>query len=206
MGKTGFYNLSHATSECRAHSPKSYPTQSQSDDTPTLESNFGLSQYPPCNLKWEESSDDNPDDLQWEGVYWSLVVDPNYYFYTGGVIYIFSTSEDAPLNKNNNDPTVIGYLDSFFKYFDYHNTPINMDPLNGFLDDHGYTCSSLKLNLDSKTIDVYSLDKILDTCESPFYSVHIPSGSTISFCEQYPWPSSICQTRVNDFLCQIIYD
>ena len=48
---------------------------------------------------------------------------------TRGVISIQSASEDAPVNVNNIDATVIGYLDSYFEYFDCHNNPVTVDPL-----------------------------------------------------------------------------
>ena len=52
----------------------------------------------------------NLDYFQQEGVDCSLIVVPTDLFDTGGVISIHSASEDAPVNINNIDDTVIGYL------------------------------------------------------------------------------------------------
>ena len=58
------------------------------------------------------------------GVYWSLVVDPTDSVDTVEVISIRSTSEDAPVNKNNNDATVIGYLDSYLSFLTIMISPL----------------------------------------------------------------------------------
>ena len=55
MVKAGLYNVYHTTSEhC---DPKSYPPQSQSNDTPTLENNFATAPAPNFYQKGEETSD-----------------------------------------------------------------------------------------------------------------------------------------------------
>ena len=83
-----------------------------------------MSPAPLWNRKWEEASGENPDDIQLESVGCSLFVYPTDTIDTGGVISIFSASEYEPVHKNNNGATVIDYLDSYFEYFDCHDTPI----------------------------------------------------------------------------------
>ena len=58
-----------------------------------------------------EVIDENPDDIQWEGVYCSLFLEPTDSVDNGGVISILSDSEYSPIKKNNNEATVIGYLE-----------------------------------------------------------------------------------------------
>ena len=64
MGKAGFYNTSQATFEHGARANKADTTQSQCDDTHTLESNFVSSPDPPCNCKVGEASDENTYYIQ----------------------------------------------------------------------------------------------------------------------------------------------
>ena len=113
-------------------------------------------------------------------------LNPTYSVETGGAIYICSVSEYAQVNKNNNDTTVIRYLDSYFEYFYFHDTPITVDLFDEYLDARGSHFASLQVPLKSTTVVVDPLDKFIDTSVSPFSSVHVPSRYTIDSCEQYP--------------------
>ena len=137
MGKAWFYNCSHTTSEHHDRSTKEDHNQSQYDDTPTLESNVTSSPAPPWNIKWEEASGENPDDIQREGFYCSLFLYPTDTVDTAGVISILYSSEYEPLNKKKNGSTVIEYLDSCFEYLDCHDTPVAVYPFDKFLDECG---------------------------------------------------------------------
>ena len=92
---------------------------------------------------------------------------------TGGVVYILYASEDSPVKKNN-DTTIIGYLDSYFEYFDFHDTPVNVDPFEEFLDACGFTFSSVHVPFEYTTIAMKPID------------IHVPSRSTIVCFEHYP--------------------
>ena len=154
MVNSGFYYYSHITSERHSFATESDPLQSQSDDTPIPEGNFTSSPSPSCDCKGEETSDENPGDIQL-GVYTAiwLLIQP-ILFDTGGVIYIRSASEYSPVNKNNNDTTVIGYLDSYFEYFYCHDTPITVDPFDEFLGDRGSPFSLVQVPSESTTFQV----------------------------------------------------
>ena len=78
------------------------------------------------------------------------------------------------------DAIVIGYLDSYFEYFECHDTPITMDNFHKFIDARGYNFSSVQVTLESTTVAVYPID------------IHVPSRSKIACCEQYPLPYSNC--------------
>ena len=54
---------------------------------------------------------------------------------TGVVVSMRSESEYAPVNKNDNYANVIGYLNSYSKYFDCCDTPVTVDPFYKFIDD-----------------------------------------------------------------------
>ena len=119
----------------------------------------------------KEASDKNPDNLQIEGFYFSLVVDPTDYVGPGGVISIICASEYSPLNKNNYDVTVIDYLDSNFECFDYHDTPVTLNTFNKFLDACVSPFYSVEVNFESTTVAV-------DT-----HDIHFPSRYTIACFE-----------------------
>ena len=72
-----------------------------------------------------------------------MVFDPTDFFETGGVIYIISASEYAPVNNNSNLATIIGYLESYFDYFDFHDAPIAVDHFDKFIDARGSNFYSL---------------------------------------------------------------
>ena len=103
-----------------------------------------------------------------------MVIDSNDSVDTGVVIYICSASEYASLNKKNNDTNIIGYLDSYFEYFDFHDTPVNVDPFEEFLDACGFTFSSVHVPFEYTTIAMKPID------------IHVPSRSTIVCFEHYP--------------------
>ena len=68
-----------------------------------------------------------------------MVVDPTDSIDTGGVISNSSASQYAAVNKNINDKTVIAYLESYFEYFECHDTSVIVDPFDKFTDAHGST-------------------------------------------------------------------
>ena len=82
--------------------------------------NFSPYPAPTCNQKLQEASDENPDDLQWEGVYCYMIGDTTDSVDTEGIISISSASAYVPVMNNNNNVTVIEHLESYFEYFDYH--------------------------------------------------------------------------------------
>ena len=98
-----------------------------------------------------------------------MLVNPTDSVDNGRVISICYASENTPANKKNNDATVIRYLESYFGYFDCHDTRVTVDPFDEFLDYGGYHFSSVQDPFDSNTIDVDIPDKFLDTGGSPFY-------------------------------------
>ena len=121
-----------------------------------------------------------------------MVVDPTYSIDTGLVFSMRSESEYAPVNKNDNYANVIGYLNSYSKYFDCCDTPVTVEFFDEFLDARGSPFSSVQVTFESTNVVVDHIDKLLDTRGSPFSLV-------------YPRPSSICQTHVNAFLGQMVY-
>ena len=184
MYKDGFYNLAHTISKHRTL--QSGPTKYQYDHTPTPERNVSSYPAPPWNRKGKEGSDENNDDLQWESVYCYLIVDATDYVDTGVVIYICSVYAYAPVNNSNNNTTIIGYLESYFDYFDCHYNPVTVYLFDYFLDAHVSPFPPVRVHFKSTTAAVDILDKFIDSPGSPFYLVHVPSGYTISFREQYP--------------------
>ena len=99
-----------------------------------------------------------------------MVLGTTYSVVTGGVISICSASEYAPLNKNNNDTNIIGYLDSYFEYFDCHDTPVTVDSFVKFLGYCGSNFSSVQVNFEYTTVALYTL------------GIHVPSRSIIACC------------------------
>ena len=83
--------------------------------------------------------------------------------------------------------------------------PVTVDPFDNFLDTHGYPFYRLQVPFMSTTVSINPLDKFVDSHGYPFSPVHVPSRSAISCCELYHRPCSICHTRVNSFLFQMVY-
>ena len=83
-------------------------------------------------------------------------MDPTDYVDTGGGISIYSAYEDVPVNNNNNNATLIGYLDSYF--------------------------SALTVMI---SISANCFCNLLDALGSHISSVHVPSGSTLPLLVVY---------------------
>ena len=156
-------------------------------------------------MKWRENKRQNNDDIQWESVFFYLVVDQTNSIDTGGVISICSASDDLPVNKNNDDTNMLRSLDSLFDCFECHSIFVIVDPFEKFPDARESHFSLVQVPFYSTTISVDPIYKNIDTRVSPFYLVHAPPRSTIDSFEQYHRPSSICQTHVYYFWCQMVY-
>ena len=97
------------------------------------------------------------------------------------------------VNNKNNNATVIYYLKSYYKYFEFCTTPVALDPFDNFLDACVPPFYAAQVPFESTTITVDPLNNFLDSCGYPFSSVHVPYGYTIFHCEQYPRHYPICQ-------------
>ena len=101
---------------------------------------------------------------------WCLLLFGCWYNYvdTGVVISIRYSSEDSPQNKNNNCETVIGYLDSYFEYFDCHDTTVTVDKFKKFLDARGYLFIKYRPLSSLPTFMCIPLTSLLTLVHLPF--------------------------------------